>query len=70
MARPLKRDSGTFPFELISRSRNFTSWEVRNERICKQQSVEPKSSIKCGQNRSVQGAVSTLWNTANQTPLA
>lgn len=35
--------------ELVSRSRNFFSWEVRNERMCKQQSLEPKSSIKCGQ---------------------
>lgn len=65
MARPLKRNSDMFPLELISRSRNSISWEVRNERLCKQQSLEPKSPIKHGQNESVQGTANTLWKTAN-----
>lgn len=59
-----------FPFELVSRTRNFFSWEVRNEKMCKQKSSEPKSCIRCGQNRSVWGAVDTTWKTADQISLA
>lgn len=33
LAIPLKRNSGRFSLELISRARNSLSWEVRNERL-------------------------------------